>query len=210
MPKKLFFQLDSGKRAVIFNAALADFAQHGYLNASTNRIAQTAGISKGSLFKYFGSKERLYFFILDSVTTELTENMVEREKALPTELFQRIVRYAEFELDWYIQYPEKYKLIIGAFAKNDTEIFRKVEARYGLTGKDIYYNLVRSTDLSRLKGDREKIFNILKWFLNGFTETFIGGLQTNQKLEIGDIRNEYIESLREHLAILKTGFIDEG
>ena len=41
-------------------AAIVEFAENGYEHANTNRIAKTAGISVGSLFKYFDSKEDLF------------------------------------------------------------------------------------------------------------------------------------------------------
>lgn len=59
------------KRNKITVVSIDEFAKYGYKNSSTNRIVQNAGISKGSLFKYFKNKDELYFYILDSVTQEL-------------------------------------------------------------------------------------------------------------------------------------------
>ncbi|MEA4895028.1 MAG: TetR/AcrR family transcriptional regulator [Oscillospiraceae bacterium] len=41
-------------------AAIAEFAENGFEHANTNRIAKSADISVGSLFKYFDSKEDLF------------------------------------------------------------------------------------------------------------------------------------------------------
>ncbi len=41
-------------------AAIAEFAENGYEHANTNHIAKNAGISVGSLFNYFESKEDLF------------------------------------------------------------------------------------------------------------------------------------------------------
>ncbi|WP_443110722.1 TetR/AcrR family transcriptional regulator [Caloramator sp. mosi_1] len=41
-------------------AAIEEFAKEGYKNASTNKIVETACISKGILFHYFKSKKGLY------------------------------------------------------------------------------------------------------------------------------------------------------
>ncbi|STY42091.1 HTH-type transcriptional repressor AcnR [Listeria booriae] len=48
------------KRAKILDVAVEEFASHGYKAASTNRICEVAGVSKGLIFHYFGSKEKLY------------------------------------------------------------------------------------------------------------------------------------------------------
>jgi len=48
-------------------AALEEFAERGYAMASTNAITARAGISKGLLFHYFGSKKNLYVQVLREI-----------------------------------------------------------------------------------------------------------------------------------------------
>jgi len=57
---QVFKELDKPRQEKIWNAAFEEFAGHGYKKASTNRIVETAGISKGMLFYYFNSKKELY------------------------------------------------------------------------------------------------------------------------------------------------------
>lgn len=47
------------KRELIMNAALEEFAEHGYHACSINMITKRAGVSKGLLYNYFESKEAL-------------------------------------------------------------------------------------------------------------------------------------------------------
>jgi AcrR family transcriptional regulator len=47
--------------------------QEGYDRASTNRIAEVAGVSIGSLYQYFPSKEALVAAVVDRHTQELSE-----------------------------------------------------------------------------------------------------------------------------------------
>lgn len=58
-----FFDLKKEKQDRMLNAALKIFALHGYRHASTDDMVKEAGISKGLLFHYFGSKAGLYEFI---------------------------------------------------------------------------------------------------------------------------------------------------
>ena len=44
-------------------AALNLFLQNGYHNTSVREIAQKAGLSVGSVFNYFTSKEEILFFL---------------------------------------------------------------------------------------------------------------------------------------------------
>lgn len=58
--KELFNRIPEEKRNRILQAAIDAFAVYGYENANTNKIADKAGISVGSLFQYFDSKEDLF------------------------------------------------------------------------------------------------------------------------------------------------------
>lgn len=60
-----FFDLKKEKQDRIINAALKVFALEGYRHASTDDIVREAGISKGLLFHYFGSKLGAYTFVYD-------------------------------------------------------------------------------------------------------------------------------------------------
>lgn len=57
--KKQFAEIREGKRSLILNVALEQFAKEGYHNASISKIAKSAGISKGLIYNYFESKEEL-------------------------------------------------------------------------------------------------------------------------------------------------------
>jgi AcrR family transcriptional regulator len=58
--------------AAILEASAHVLEVHGYEGASTARIAEKAGVSVGSLYQYFGSKEALF----DALTAELIERLM--------------------------------------------------------------------------------------------------------------------------------------
>ena len=66
MPKETFFNLQDKKREVIENAAIDEFAQHGYDNASINRIVSAAGIAKGSFYQYFEDKKDVFIHLINT------------------------------------------------------------------------------------------------------------------------------------------------
>jgi AcrR family transcriptional regulator len=53
------------RERVILDAATRLFASHGFHASSTRRIAAAAGVSEGTVFHYFGSKNELMLGILD-------------------------------------------------------------------------------------------------------------------------------------------------
>lgn len=63
-----FFNLKREKQDRFINAALKIFSEHGYQKASTDDMVKEAGISKGLLFHYFGSKLGLYEFVYNYST----------------------------------------------------------------------------------------------------------------------------------------------
>jgi len=66
--------------------------KEGYDRASTNRIAEVAGVSIGSLYQYFPSKEALVAVVVDRHTQELSEvtrNALVKVAARPIEVAAR-------------------------------------------------------------------------------------------------------------------------
>jgi len=57
---------ESGKRRQIMDGARAVFLASGFDAASMGEIARQAGVSKGTLYVYFDSKERLFEAIIES------------------------------------------------------------------------------------------------------------------------------------------------
>ena len=58
--------LPEAKRRQVTDAAVDEFAAHGYSSASMNTLVKSAGISKGSLFNYFRTKGDLFEGIVDA------------------------------------------------------------------------------------------------------------------------------------------------
>jgi AcrR family transcriptional regulator len=53
--------------AAILEAAARVLVEHGYDQASTNRVARVAGVSVGTLYQYFGNKEGVYTALIDQL-----------------------------------------------------------------------------------------------------------------------------------------------
>src|SRR5262245_57788790 len=51
---------DSAKRRQILDGARRVFLEHGFDGASVNDIVRATGVSKGTIYAYFPSKERLF------------------------------------------------------------------------------------------------------------------------------------------------------
>lgn len=63
MVRPRFTKLPAQQQQAIVQAALDEFAAHGFYDASLNRVIDAAGISKGSMYYYFDGKEDLYAYV---------------------------------------------------------------------------------------------------------------------------------------------------
>ena len=77
MPRARFAKLPAGQRDAILDAALDEFAAHGYTGASLNRIIDAAGISKGSMYYYFDDKADLYVHLVQTRMLQLLDDPVQ-------------------------------------------------------------------------------------------------------------------------------------
>lgn len=64
MVRPRFGRLPPPQQQAILAAAVDEFASYGFHDASLNRVIEAAGISKGSMYYYFDSKEDLYVHVL--------------------------------------------------------------------------------------------------------------------------------------------------
>jgi AcrR family transcriptional regulator len=64
----------------------------GYDRASTNRVAERAGVSVGSLYQYFPNKEALVGELVDRFSKQITELVITQLQALADEPPERVAR----------------------------------------------------------------------------------------------------------------------
>ncbi|QLY27648.1 TetR family transcriptional regulator [Nocardia huaxiensis] len=95
--------VDAGQRVLI---------THGYDGASTNRIAEAAGISPGSLYQYFPNKDAVVAAVIERYTGEVADRV--RARVL-----------ANLARDPEVAVPETISELLDALG-NDRELLRAV------------------------------------------------------------------------------------
>lgn len=79
----------------ILDAATRVLAAHGYAQMSTNRIAEEAEVSVGSLYRYFGDKDEIFGVLRERVTerimSDLTDAIAEAAGRPPYEGVRAVV-----------------------------------------------------------------------------------------------------------------------
>ncbi len=65
-------------RESIIAAAIDEFKEHGYADASIRNIANNAEISLGNIYRYFANKEALYFAVINPFLSSIKQ-VIEQE-----------------------------------------------------------------------------------------------------------------------------------
>jgi AcrR family transcriptional regulator len=122
-------------RENILRAAIAVFAKQGFAGARVEKISRAARTTDRMIYYYFGSKERLFVAVLETIYKELgdAESALDLSGLAPDEALCAIIR---FTWNHYLAHPEMLTLL-----NNE--------------------NLHQGKHLSRSKGIRELSFPLL-------------------------------------------------
>jgi TetR/AcrR family transcriptional regulator len=203
-----FLKLEPEKRGRILNAAINEFAQKGYKNASTNEIVREAGISKGLIFHYFKSKKQLYIFLYDYLMEIMREEYFQKLWLDEKDFLEKIRMASLTKLELYRRHPLIFKFFLTAYAETDAEVKNEIQAR---NQKMIETNLPRiydNVDMSNLRDgvDRQKAINLIVWALEGYANSKIPEFKTMDEKEFSDL----VAELATYLEILKQCFFKNG
>lgn len=102
----MFLQLDEEKRERVLCAAINEFADKNYNNASMNVVVKSAGISKGALFKYFKNKAGLFAFVYKIALGRVKDYLRQvRDESEGEDFFRRLQKVMLAGLDFTHAHP---------------------------------------------------------------------------------------------------------
>lgn len=104
--KTPFRNLDENQQYHILTTAMEEFSKHGYKAASTNRIVNAAGISKGLLYYYFENKETLYLNSAEFAYDHFTKHLLARFIMEAEGFIERLARLSRTKHLYFAEYPE--------------------------------------------------------------------------------------------------------
>ena len=111
----------------MINAALKVFALHGYRHASTDDIVREAGISKGLLFHYFGSKLGVYTFIYEYSVRYMTLELKTAVDVKETDPFEILKQVEQARLQALKGYPYMQQFLTRSVSEDVGEVLVAVE-----------------------------------------------------------------------------------
>jgi Transcriptional regulator len=197
-----FLNLEPEKRERILNAAINEFAQKGFKNASTNEIVKEAGISKGLLFHYFKNKKQLYLFLYDYLMEIMKEEYFQKLWIDEKDFLEKMRMASLQKLELFRKYPLIFKFFLTAYSETDGEVRNEVADR---NQKLLEANLPRvydNVDLSNVREgiDHQKAINLIIWSLEGYANSKTPEFKTMGEKEFSDLVTElgtYLEILKQ-------------
>lgn len=112
-PQKTFENLPDEKRNRVLAEATSEFAEHGYHEASVNRIVKRLGIAKGSLFKYFGNKQGLFEYLFGHAVKQFKQPLKHIRDTTPDrDFFERIEMSLLAGVDFIEAHPHIYRIYL--------------------------------------------------------------------------------------------------
>lgn len=139
--KDAFEKIPPEKQKRIMDAAIAEFAAKGYIAANINIIAKKAGISIGSMYNYFDSKESLFLTIVDHGygVLESVISGVDLEQGDIFDKFEMLLRMAQ---KFSRKYPELNQIYLDLTSEGLSHLSQKLSKQMESITAEFYRALM--------------------------------------------------------------------
>ncbi|MBB6454062.1 AcrR family transcriptional regulator [Salirhabdus euzebyi] len=214
---RAFEKLAEEKQQVILKVCIEEFAKNGYEKTTTEMITKRAGISKGLIFHYFGSKKNLFLYIVKYVY-ELLADANEKEfleGSSSTEFFERVKDLFIIKSKLSSQYFYENQFILNTFFHPPVALKEEINKLYTehlKTYKSIdALQKVFKKELINEERLREgitpnRVLRMTMFIVEQLTNKFILTLTKQEKIEfhVKDLE-PIITELEDYLEIVKLG-----
>lgn len=100
MPKSTFFHLPKEKQKNLMKAAIKEFSNTSYADASINQIIKEAKISRGSFYMYFEDKEDLYLYMIGKIHSTVKKKFIFYLEENKGDIFDTFLHFFDYFIDY--------------------------------------------------------------------------------------------------------------
>ncbi len=160
--------VEDEKRQRIIAAAMQEFMK-GYRNARTDSIVKSAGISKGLLFHYFGTKKELFFFLFH-YAVDIIGGEYKAARFESRDFLDNIWQLSLLALKLINKHPLVYGFLASAFFSIQ-EVFPGELQRFQNPVEEVKHKLLERADRSLIRDDLdpEKVLRTILWTVDGYS-----------------------------------------
>jgi TetR/AcrR family transcriptional regulator len=202
-----FEKIPADEQERIRQAALQEFAQNGYRRASTNAIVKAAGIPKGTLFYFFGSKRKLFLYLLDDAIRKYIAFVQTDRGELPRELFERLLAREQVKLRFAAAYPLLFRFFSKVFLDIPSELQEEMESRFREYSRASAQDLMGDLDLSRFREgvDVGQAVDLVHVLLEGIFARYTTRLREADAEELNGLVEEISAECRRYFEMVQEG-----
>lgn len=120
----------------LIEAAIDEFTEKNFDEASLNNILKRANISKGSFYYHFKNKQQLYLYIWDMAAKDKIDYLNKVMEQMSDDFFEKNIfevfrLLGKFGIEFALKYPRYYQLSKRFFKEKNEEIKRLVMTKVG-------------------------------------------------------------------------------
>lgn len=184
-------ELVSPTRQRLIDAAIHVCSERGLHAATTREIAEVAGVNEVTLFRHFGSKEKLIAALFEQVLATLSESLDETETD-EQDLERNLSRYAQRHNELLTANEAFIRTIIGE-AKRHPDQARKIMCEAGRAKRELLIEYLRAAqNAGTVRKDVE-----LGPAVDAFTGMLLAGMlrRTSFKDYVDYTADEYLRTI---------------
>jgi len=204
-----FLAIEPEKQERIINAAMTEFL-HGFKKASTDNIVREAGISKGLLFHYFGTKENLYNFLIDYGIDTVKKEYLDLINVHQPDILNSIWQSSLLKKDLSIRFPSIFDFLTNAFveAKTSGGVAATHLERFMQMSNAVMAEIYNHADLSLFRDDinKEIAMKVVGWTVSGYSHSIVENPGENPGADARENYDNYLVEFETVLGVLRQCF----
>lgn len=167
------------------------FIEYGYKSVSMNQIAEAAGISKMTIYKYFPTKEELFMSVLQLLMDKSYDYIDDRLKNI-----EGIIEKIDVLLKYGIESSRNYSLVFYKDIMDNPIISAKVLQEKKRKSKEIFIDIIRTGKRRGEVRDVDEVFmaNMLMALIDGTTANILNNIHDMKDIE--DFAEKFYDFLK--------------
>ena len=175
-----FYKLPEIKQKKIWRAIYEEFTEYSYNDASTNRIIEKAGISKGTLYNYFKSKEGMHEAIINHAWDYFMKQGIHNFKT--DDFIERCYHVAKEKLRIYEESPYIIDFLVHLHLSDDDVVSKEVKEKIGAMMAKSTSRLYENVDLSLFRTDVTSTISmrLIRYTFDGYMNEITARMKIEQ------------------------------
>jgi len=177
-----FKELPVERQQAILNAAYDEFGAKGYDRASTNAMVAAAGISKGTLFNYFGSKTQLFKTLTNQALGLVDSVYLSQLDRSQTDFLEKYRQATRIKYQAYRAHPHEFGFFNALYFYDSKEpvVVREIKRTQKIRAKaESFFSENNDTSLFVKQLEPAEAIRLMQYCLTGYERDMMAGIRSH-------------------------------